>query len=44
LPESVTRLEFFIVTFFITALWYISTILLWSLKLDKSKSIFLEKN
>jgi hypothetical protein len=44
LPESITRLEFFVVTFFITALWYISTILLWSLKLDKSRSIFLEKN
>jgi hypothetical protein len=28
----------------ITTLWYISTILLWSLKLDKSKSIFLERN
>jgi hypothetical protein len=44
LPESITRLEFFIVTFLITTLWYISTILLWSLKLDKSKSIFLERN
>jgi hypothetical protein len=44
LPETVTRLEFFVVTFFVTALWYISTILLWSLRLDKSKSIFLEMN